>query len=310
MDVVFCSDDNYVMHCGIAMISMLENNKNADIVTHIVGKGISDENKAVLKGISDKYNAQIKFYNISDEELSKYPLPPTPLHINVSAYIRLFLFDILPQEIEKVLYLDCDLVVVDDLSDLWNINIDNYSVAGVIDSNEYTDADYLARKFDPLKSYTYINSGVMLMNLKYWREHNVLDKLIAYIRDNYESIHYADQDTLNGALPDSIGFLPFRYNVHLTFFTNKFRVLDAFQKEIDAALHDIAIIHYTTSMKPWLKGCVHPLKDTFLKYKAMSPWKDVPITWGNQPGSKKRRYYKRLILGKLGFKKYKSVKFD
>lgn len=307
MDIVFCSDDNYVMHCGIAMISLLENNKKADITVHIVGKGISDENQKVLKSISDKYKTQIRFYTITDEDMNKYPLPPTPFHINISAYIRFFLFDILPNEIDKIIYLDCDLVVVDDLMDLWNIDIHDRAIAGVVDANKYTESAYLKERFNPKETYTYVNSGVLLMNLKYWRENNVLGKLLDYAGKNFENIHFADQDILNGALPDSIQFLPIRYNVHKIFFEDKFRLLDPFHEEIDEALNNIAIIHYTTAMKPWLKGCLHPKRDIYLQYKAMSPWKDVPITWGNLPFKRRFRYYKRVLFQKLGFKRYQPV---
>ncbi len=310
MDVVFCTDNNYLMPCGIAIISLLENNKNNDVAVHVVGKELTSESKKQIGDIVGKYQrATIQFYNITDDQLSKYNLPATAPHINVSTYIRLFLFDILPISIEKIIYLDCDLEVVKDLADMWNTNIDNYAIAGVVDSSERTEEAYLKSPYaDPMKSHTYVNAGVLLMNLKYWRENNTLDKLMTYVDENSALIKYADQDILNGALPDAIYRLPGRYNIHLFFFWDRFKILELFRGYMDEGLKDPAIIHFTTAMKPWNKGCVHPLRGEFLKYKALSPWKDQPITWGNLSASKKRKYYKRLILSKLGFKKYRSLK--
>ncbi len=310
MNVVFCTDNNYIMPCGIAMISLLENNSHNDVIIHIVGKELTSKNKSILEGIVSKYNTAIQFYTINDDQLSKYKLPPTANYINISTYIRLFLFDILPTPIEKIIYLDCDLVVVDDLIDLWNTNIENYSIAGVIDSTDQIEKAYLDSQFNPQKSYTYINAGVLLMNLNYWREKNILEELLLYAEEKPDKILYADQDMLNGALTESITKIPVRYNVHMALCSKKYKVLSIFQKEIDEGLKDRAITHYTTSMKPWLKGCTHPFKKDFLLYKAISPWKDLPITWGNIPRKVRRRFYKRLILGKLGIKKYRPIQID
>lgn len=307
MDVAICTDNNYVMPCGITILSLLKNNRKQAINIHVAGTGLSPDNEKLLKDIVDEYDATIKFYNVSKEELEKYKLPSTPPHLSIAAYVRLFLFDILPQNIEKILYLDCDLLIVDDLSDLWDISIDGYSMAGVVDAHSDMKNTFVRLGYDP--KYQYINSGVLLMNLKYWREHDVLKQIFIFLENHQGKIKYADQDMLNGALHKSMTTIPFRYNMHSSFVLMQYDAVN-YREEIREALRNIAIIHYTSAMKPWLKGCLHPMKDEYLEYKAMSPWKDVPITWGNLGGHKKRRYYKRLILGKLGFKKYRQISLD
>jgi lipopolysaccharide biosynthesis glycosyltransferase len=306
MEIVFCTDNNYVMPCGITMVSLFENNKGEDITIHLLGTDLTESNKLTLKEITDKYKAKIVFYDVKEEYLANYNLMAYdgPGHISISCYTRLFMDKFLPLDVDKVLYLDCDLLILDNLRGLWNINVDNYSLGGVIDSYVFYTSTQVYRRLKYPEKWGYINSGVLLINLKYWREHNTLAKMLDYARTNAERIRAKDQDIINGALYDSILKLPIRYNMHNFFYRNDCDYLQ-YKEEVAAALKNPAIIHFITSMKPWLKGCVHSMAGKYLEYKELSPWKDVPVTWGNLTVKRKLRYYKRFILDALGIKKHK-----
>lgn len=308
MDVVFCTDNNYVMPCGITMTSLLENNKSEGVAIHIVGLSLLDDSKEALKGIADKYKSKIHFYEIDKTYLNKFDLSLTGAgHISIATYIRFFLLEILPPTLHKVLYLDCDLMIMDDLSDLWDTNLENYSMAGVIDRPTFEAETYKYLNYD--NKYPYINAGVLLINLNYWVNNDTQNKLLRYTKENYDIIKRNDQDVMNSVLHESILLLPIRYNMHNFFFWRKCNAYQ-YQDEIKEALKKPAIIHFTTSMKPWLKGSVHPLRKEYLKYKKLSPWKDTPITWGNISFGRKMRYYKRVIFDKLGIKKHRYIKLN
>lgn len=312
MNIVLCSDNNYVMPCGVTMISVLANNKNKPITFHIIGMGLKEESKERLSSISDKYsNVSILFYEIRKEFLESYNFSLyDSKHLSIAAYSRLFLGDILSKDIDKVLYLDCDMIITKDLSELWSINIENYSVAGVIDLNvsEPKTFEYLGYS----STFQYINSGMLLINLKYWREHDLIKVFLDYYIEKHDKLIFHDQDIINGTLYETTLLLPIKYNVIDYYYLSKRKDFPNYQEELFEAMTDPVVIHYTSINKPWLKSCLHPLKKEFLKYKGISPWKKVPLSWGNLSLSRKIRYYKRVILYTLGLKKpkYLVVKKD
>ena len=179
MHIVFCTDNNYVMPCGITIISLLENNKKSNIDIHILGLDLNNQSKKDLISISDKYSlTRIKIHNITKDSLQKYNFPINKgSYINITTYLRFFIADLLP-ELDKIIYLDCDLLVLNDISKFWNIDIDNCSVAGVIDAPAFDKNTYRLLKYD--NTYSYINAGVLLINLKYWREHDIHRNLLEY----------------------------------------------------------------------------------------------------------------------------------
>ena len=306
MHIVFCTDNNYVMPCGITIISLLENNKKSNIDIHILGLDLNNQSKKDLISISDKYSlARIKIHNITKDSLQKYNFPINKgSYINITTYLRFFIADLLP-ELDKIIYLDCDLLVLNDISKFWNIDIDNCSVAGVIDAPAFDKNTYRLLKYD--NTYSYINAGVLLINLKYWREHDIHRNLLEYLKDNYNNIQRGDQDIINGTLYKSIKTIPLRYNMH-NFFFHRNSNAHQFQTEMIEVRKSPAIIHFTFSMKPWLKGCIHPFAKDYIKYKNLTQWKDTPLTWGTLDFKRKLRYYKRILFDKLRLKKSSYLK--
>lgn len=304
IEIALCPDDNYVMPCGITMVSLLENKKNSEIRIHIVGSDLAESNKNILQEIARKYDTEIVFYAIENKYLEQFDIIRDEMkYITASAYSRLFLPNLLPSHLDKVIYLDCDLMVLDSLSEMWNINIEGYSVAGVIDYQFLIPQTYIDLKYSD--EYSYINSGVLLMNLKYWRENNTLGRCLEYTQANHENLRFKDQDVINGALHDSILLIPMRYNMYFYTFRTKIN-FGKYEDERNEALRNPVIVHFTTVMKPWFKESNHPMTEQYLTYKALSPWKKMPIRWSkNLPLRRKIRYYKRTLLYSIGFKNNK-----
>ena len=305
MDIVFCTDNNYVMPCGISMVSLFENNNGQDITVHIIGMNLDESGKDKLKGISDKYNSSIIFYNIDEEYIKKFKLMfDGPRHISIAAYIRLFIPEIVSDNINKVLYLDCDLIVVRDLSELWNTNIDNHSIAGVLDGMVFQRD--LHDRLGYSKDYPYVNSGVLLINLEYWRQNRILEKLLEYAKNKFEDIFFMDQDVINGTLHESTLLVHMKYNSNSIFYEYGWNP-HSYKDEAEEARTNPVIIHYSSADKPWQKGRFHPLIPIYLKYKELSPWKNEPLRWYNPSLKKKIKYYKRVLLYKLGLKKPRYI---
>ncbi|PXV60048.1 lipopolysaccharide biosynthesis glycosyltransferase [Dysgonomonas alginatilytica] len=301
IEIALCPDNNYIMPCGITIISLLENKKDTEIRIHIIGSDLGEDNKSTLKGIAEKYETEILFYDIENKYLDKFDIIQDELeYITASTYSRLFLHNILSDQIEKVIYLDCDLMVLGTLSEMWNIDIEGYSVGGVVDFPAFMPRTYEELKYSD--QYSYINAGVLLINLKYWRDNNILNRCFEYAQTNHENLRFKDQDIINGVLHDSALLLPLRYNAHLHVFV-KSTDFGKYEEQRADALKYPVIIHFTSSMKPWLRESIHPMTKKYRKYKAISPWKNTPIKWGDMPLRKKIRHYKRAVLYSLGIRK-------
>lgn len=307
MDIVFCIDDNYVIPCGVAMTSLFENNDGYEIMVHIIGMNLSESKAKELEQIICQYNSTINFYNIEEEYINSFnfAFDPEITHLNIAAYIRLFVAEILPSDIDKILYLDSDLIIVDNLSELWNTPMKDYSTAGVVDRVAFKRETYTRLNYPEI--FSYINSGVLLINLNYWRENDVLGKFIDYEKKNHSNIEIHDQDVINGVLYSSILLLPVRYNMQSPFYFRKREFIEL-GEDIGFAIKNPAIIHFTILPKPWIIGSFHPETKCFINYKNISLFKNVPREWDKKiTFGKKVKYYKRTFLYSLKLTKSKYI---
>ena len=268
MDIVVCPDKNFVMPTGVLMQSVCANNKDSVVNFHIIcDESIEERHKEDLKSVICRFiNKRVLFYNIDGIKFDEMPaLDNAP--VTKAAYYRLELAGLLPESINKVLYLDGDIIVRKSIEELYNTDISNYALAAVPDNNIGLN----------LRS-GYFNSGVMLINLKYWREHNLREDYYRFIQEHPDMIRFWDQDVLNYVLKEQKLLLPVKYNLVCGWlWRNCGSNSEDFKDELDDAIKDPVIIHFTTPNKPWTTICRHPYKNLFLKYKSQTIWKDTPL---------------------------------
>lgn len=279
MDIVCCLDKSYLMPIGVMIYSLCENNKSEDIIFHIVHNDLTVNEENSLRKIIDKYNKTILFHNINHSYLKNIKTGNKEQQkLSISTYYRLFLADILPKYIKKIIYLDGDIIVCDNLRELWDINIKDIALAGIPDDNLYygnIKQTYNHLKYSP--SQGYFNAGVLLINLQYWREHNVMEDFMCLIKSKNIFIHH-DQDILNYTFREKKIFIPLKYNLMPGFLLKpQYRNISwEYNEEIEQSTKKPVIIHYT-GIKPWYKECDHPYKKEFLKYKMLTEWKNTPL---------------------------------
>lgn len=271
MDILYTCDNNYVMLMGISMISLFKSNENVDeINVYFIGENISDKNKMALKNIADKYNRKCIIIDLPDLKL------PQNLYFKrwpKSAYTRLFCGEILPKEVKKIIYIDCDTVVKESLLKLYtDPTLNKYDVCGV---KECVSGYYKRNIGLSFNCNTYINAGVLLINVDSFRQKNILKEMEVFINKYANKISYADQDVLNYLFKDNIGILNPKYNVMTIEFVYKYKDIIKLRKpssyysgiEIKNAVEKPYIIHYTTNMttiRPWFRNSNHPRKNDFM----------------------------------------------
>ena len=117
--IVFTIDENFVRFCAVTMASALASDKAADLTFHIVTDGLGEESRRILSTLAEKQGAVVRFYEVSPENTQKFVVRWEKHRISAATFWRCMLGDILPPDIGKVLYLDCDLLVLGPLDELW-----------------------------------------------------------------------------------------------------------------------------------------------------------------------------------------------
>ena len=282
LNVLFSADDNYAQHLGAAIYSLLENNKSFQrIQIFVVDNNIKSENKKrLLNLIGDFSCAQISFIDFSKWK-EKLCLN-MQWQISISTYARLFISEIVPEKIDRILYLDCDMIICDSLFMLWNIDLKGKVLAAVQD----TIGDAVKASVGVLPSQPYFNAGMLLIDLKEWRRQKIGEKSISFIEDKDGSVTHHDQGVLNGILKNNWLKLPLQYNLMTIHFVLDLRQISKYfqdncafylENEIKTAKTNPVIIHYTPSFttRPWMNNCKHPQKELYWEALSNTAWKGV-----------------------------------
>jgi lipopolysaccharide biosynthesis glycosyltransferase len=273
--IVSASDDTFAIPLGVMLTSLFENSSSRELITvHILDGGISSINREKILHIAEKYHSTIRFLMVNGEKFKNFA---TIGHLNWIAYFRLEIPDILDIAITKVLYLDCDLIIKDDIARLWAIDISSYHLAAVVDEGIESGIvfpDIKTRLGIPAGCQVF-NSGVMVMNLSLWRRDFTHRKTIDFIAKNPDKIRLADQDALNAFLYDKWLPLPVWWNQQ----TPLHLVTDPCgEPEFVGTLENPGIIHYTGSDKPWHYADNHPRKKEYRHYLAMTEWNTFEVS--------------------------------
>lgn len=286
MNIVFATDNNFVQHCATAIVSLLLNNKDSKVSIYILTEGLTPENIDLLKGLIEQKNGELHVIEVDIDKLKGVPMPKNLnlSHISIATYYRLLIPNLLPDSVDRVIYLDCDIIVRGSLLELWNTDINKAAIGAV-----YQIVDWninAIRRLGYPTSFGYFNAGVLIVNLKYWRENLISNKLISFLENKYDKIVYHDQDALNGVLYDQCVKIDCKWNMLTGFLTKQiFSINDVdngilindysdYKEQIRTQKIDPSIIHFVSKPKPWDVYCDHPFKKEYYYYLSFTPFKD------------------------------------
>lgn len=235
--IIFSTDDNYIAYLDVAINSLIEN-ASRDYLYRIIVLYTELEHDNIQKVKENERDGFIiDFVNISNElEFIRSKLKNV-YHFSLVTYYRLFIASLFPQY-EKIIYLDCDLVVTGDISELYNTDIgDNILGAApeqfVQNTAEFREYAHRALGVDP---DLYVNAGVLLMNLDAFRKNKIEEKFVKLITEYDFDLLDPDQAYLNYLCFGKIHILPNGWN-----------------KEPMPLIceGDKNIVHYALYKKPW-----------------------------------------------------------
>lgn len=252
MNILITFDNDYTPHAITMLTSLFENSKKHEkYKIWAVASELSDANYCNLKTITQENNACLEFINIEESSLCDLPLSE---HFNRANYYRILALDMI--NAQKILYLDVDLIINQDISSLWEYQLNNVTLAAV---DEYNTERIKTLHLKPGASY--FNSGVMLINLELWQSGRVSQKVLDFIRTYPELIKFVDQCGINKIIDGEFLQLNAKYNFQSYMYAN-----------CDES-YEPAIIHFTGSSKPWQMLNGHPRKDLYWHYRQKTVYK-------------------------------------
>jgi lipopolysaccharide biosynthesis glycosyltransferase len=255
--VAFCIDNNVAVDVTVCIESLLANNTYpiTILIIHSV-QFQKDVTEKIEKTIS-KYKQHLIYKKIDDSKIKQLPVFGD---YTIATYYRLFIPDLLPVTVKRVLYLDADIIVDSDISELFTLDFDGKSIGTVLELGQ----NKKHAKLIGIKHGTYFNAGVVLMNLEKIRKENSFHKMMQILIQNPKNFPYQDQDALNVYFQNDILYLPHYYNYCYYFNTQKPKI----------PFNKAKIIHYAGTVKPKYFESLHPLRKVFLKYMAQSVYAD------------------------------------
>ena len=302
IDILCVTDDNYVPYCGIMLTSVFENNKAHQFRVYIIiGQPLKKKNAARLIKLGKKYGHTVSFILGDMSSLNDHPLVHDGDHVSIATYYRLFAGELLPKSLSRVLYLDGDIIVTGDLSQLWETDLTGKAVAAVADAVWEQERP---KSLHYPEEAGYFNAGVLMMNLDYWRAKGVGRQCLDFLENHHDILMFHDQDVLNAVLWDKKICLPLKYNYQVTLlFDYCFdeEQIKARKKELETSGNPF-VIHFCRTLKPWMISYYkEPFWEIWESYKKKSPWFLKPPIVPHRKGV--NWLIKYYILWPLGIKK-------
>lgn len=264
IDIIIPCSDKYLSFVSVLMLSAVENLDNKyRLFFHIITEDISSD--SILKNnlLKKDFDFDVEYIYISDANLFHLPFCVCKHIDSKIVYAKLIISSLFPK-LDKAIILEGDMIVTGDLSELWNINLENYSIAAVKDAWYKLRENYITKP--------YFNTGMFYANLAKWREFD-FEKKILEIIPNME-LDFPDQDIFNKLFNDSVLFLDWCWNVPTCVFEQWFTALEENEKQKIKANHKI--LHFIYKIKPW-QNVTSYYNEYFWFYARKSPFYEVML---------------------------------
>ncbi|MDR2791117.1 MAG: glycosyltransferase family 8 protein [Tannerellaceae bacterium] len=291
MDIVYAGDDKFAWVMGVSMLSLMESNKDVEnICFHILDGGIEQENRQKILLMTERYGCACTFYPAKEtvEQTMRGQKAPRK---SISMFSRLFIGQLLPKSLTRALYLDCDTLVVDSLTELWQMPFDGNIVVAVNDccSNMHRRWIYL-RKEQP-----YLQTGMLLIDMEAWRNFDIECKVQAAIRKLHGVGPYGDQCLFSLILYEQTKLAHPKYNCLISRCVFSYEQLIKWRRpsffyseaEVRESVARPVVIHFATffhAPRPWIKRS--PSEGFYGAWKTClhaSPWADHPLWRDDRP---------------------------
>lgn len=261
--VVVASNNHYAILLGALIKSIEVNHKTKEkIELYVIDDGISLENKDKIRASASLDMVTMHWFKTDNVVPDHVKIPADKSAFPITAYLRLFAPNILPAGTKKFIYFDVDMIMLEEVSKLWNIDLKDNLIGAVQDLCLTAGSDWGGipnyKELGIPPETKYFNSGMMVVDLAKWEKEDITNKIMQCLHDNIKSVNFPDQYGLNVVLVNRWMELNPKWN--------NFAVND---------VKDPYLIHYL-DIKPIFKSyrSIPRYQEEFYKYLKMTPWKD------------------------------------
>lgn len=297
--IVLCTDNNFVEYMLVTTTSILLNTTHKIKFYILTSPDLSLENKKLIKNKILKYKlAKLKIIKIEDSQY-KFKINH---HLPLATYYRILISKYVKED--KVIYLDGDIIVLDDIKKLYNLKLGTKVIAAVEDTAHIINSPENKRKHKELEipaKFKYFNAGVLLINNKKYKLYKL--KLINYIITNPEKIKLCDQDALNAILYNKTKIINLKYNMTWHFYLLKY-ITNYYDLRTIKNNKPPLIFHFAGSIKPWQHRYFGPYLKEFKQFYLITFNKE--IKYNKNYWKKLKQYLKLKIISNNIYKKIKD----
>ncbi len=270
LHIMVAADRNYLYPALVLLVSLLHNHRNDDLTIYFLQSGLSIQDQQLLQKLEEKWKKTI--YCIEVTEDCRQGLKGFD-RFSVAAFYRILGMELVPHSVDRILYLDVDMVVNQNLLELFSMDLTNPLAACYDINNELQgNIDYHKSVLGISREQPYFNSGMLVMDMEYIRKHHVKEIVFKDILEHFEEYTLVDQDALNRYYVGKTLYLPWqKYNCPCVpllstdatgvFDQEKllsYQELRNWQEEdregydvTNQIIQEASVIHFCTSQKPW-----------------------------------------------------------
>ena len=282
VNVLFAADDRYSMPLAVAMCSATANfSTGRGLVLNVVQHEISSRHRDMIEKSVQSIGHPDTVVNWLEAPMQRFKqLKVTHHWISSLTFVRLLAAELLPQSLAKAIYLDCDVAVLEDLADLWDTQMQGKSLLaaqdliGFVNDSSAGISNYRELGIPPDRKY--FNAGVLVLDLARFRERQMGERLVQYLKDYGHLIRAADQEALNAVLTDDWTELDYRWNWQIV--ARIYRI-GTHKMGWAPPSGPKSIVHFHSPEKPWLPACDYPEKKYFFEYVDRTAWSGWRVPW-------------------------------
>lgn len=287
MHLVLCPDENYADHAAVMLASVFANiSKPRSLKVWVVANGLAARSRRLLARVVRRGRGQIGFLTIDAAPLKDAPCDG---HITLASYYRLLAPLYLPEEVDRFLYLDSDVVVEDDIASLFAVDLAGNVLAAV-----GNPCGWRAEIGLPPET-RYFNAGVMMVDHRRWQAERVSERVIEVIAEKAGVLRYWDQDALNCVIAGRWTVLEPLWNQQHYFRNMAPGVIGYGPEQWKRALEQPSLIHFTGDSKPWHVKNRHPFRSRYHHYRRRAGLLPLWLRPKHLVETLRRAFYEKVV---------------
>lgn len=266
INILFSTNSGYAIPLTVSIASIFENNKEYKVDIYVLYSTLSDNQKEKLNELAKSYNQNINIIQVEDYYFNNVPA----LRWSKETYYRLLINELLPSDLNRILYLDCDIVINKSIEDLYNLDLEENCIAALIEDNDLKPRQRLGLSPDG----DYFQAGVILFDIDKCKSRLSYEKSIEILNKIGDRLLAVDQDVINVMFDGKIKSIEEKFNnCKITNFygNNINRLFNHINKD---RLDNTVVFHYSTG-KPWNNLFSGSAEKIWYQYLKLSPYRDL-----------------------------------